>query len=50
MFVQTTMLVCDHENASMRALSICLSGYPTTIEGAYNINTYNIAIYHIIIP
>jgi len=45
----STMLVCEHENESMWASSICISRYPTTNEGAYNINTYNIGIHNIVI-
>jgi len=41
------MLVCVHENASMWALSMHISIYTTTIEGDYNINTYNIGMYNI---
>jgi len=44
----TTMLVCEHENVSMWALSMYISRYFTSIEGAYNINTYNIGIYNIV--
>jgi len=43
------VLVCEHENVSMWPLSMHISRYPTTIEGAYNINTYNIGIYGIVI-
>jgi len=34
------MLACDHGNGSILTLSIHIRRYPTTIEGAYNINTY----------
>jgi len=39
---QPMMLVCEHENVWMWALSIYTSRYPTTIEDAYNIDMYNI--------
>jgi len=42
------MIVCEYENESMWVWSIYISIYPTTIEGAYNINTYNIGIYKIV--
>jgi len=40
-FGHTMMLVCEYENTSMWAFNICISRYPTTIEGAYNINNWN---------
>jgi len=43
--VGSTMLVCEHENASMWHIS----RYSIAIEGIYNINTYNIGIYNIVI-
>jgi len=42
------MLVCEHENASLWALSAYISRYPTTIEDVYNTNTYNIGLYNIV--
>jgi len=45
---KATMLVCENENVSLWALSIYISRYPTTFEGAYNISIYNIGIYNIV--
>jgi len=45
--IVTITLVYKHKNASMWALSICISRYPTIIEESYNINTYNVGIYKI---
>jgi len=42
------MLVCEHENASTSASSMYIIIYTTTIEGDYNINTYNIGMYNIV--
>jgi len=44
------MLACDYRNESKWALtplSLDISTYPTTIEGTYNMNTYNNGIYNI---
>jgi len=43
-----TVLVCEHENASMWALNTHINRYTTIIEGVYNVNTYNIGTYIII--
>jgi len=44
-----TMLVHEHENASMWASSMYISINTTTIEGDYNINIYNIGMYNIVV-
>jgi len=46
-FLKPIVLVCEHENVGIWALSKYISRYTTTIEGACNINTYNIGIYNI---
>jgi len=38
------ILVCEPKNASLQALSLGVCRYMTTIEGTYNIQTYNIGI------
>jgi len=47
-FIVPTMLVYKHGIASMWALSIYISTYSTTIDGAYNISTYNLDIYNLV--
>jgi len=45
----TTILMCEYENASMPWVYIYISRFCTTIEGAYNTNTYYIGNYIIVI-
>jgi len=40
----TTTLVCEPRSVSLWALSLNISKYLTTIEGVYNIDTYNIGV------
>jgi len=44
LIIYATTLACESRNASLRALSLGVSRYSTTIEGVYNIYTYNISI------